>query len=73
MRNAFRALLVAAVLYAAVYGLMFLGAAQAPPPEENWQSWPRRGTVPIAVAGCETDACLEYREGVLVRVLGAEK
>ena len=37
---------------------------------EDWQSWPRRGTVPLASADCMTDSCLEYREAVLQEKLG---
>ena len=37
---------------------------------EDWQSWPRRGTVPLASDDCMTDGCLEYREAILQEKLG---
>jgi len=40
---------------------------------EDWQSWPRRGTIPLASDDCMTDSCLEYREQILIEKLEVEK
>ena len=39
---------------------------------EEWRSWPRQGSVPIATADCATDGCLEDREAILRQKLGVE-
>jgi len=40
---------------------------------EDWQSWPRRGTVPLASDDCMVDSCLEYREQILIEKLEVER
>jgi len=40
---------------------------------EEWQTWPRRGSVPVATSDCQTDICLETRETILRQKLGVER
>lgn len=40
------------------------------PEDPEWKLWPRRGSTPLASAGCMTDSCLEWREAVLIENLG---
>ena len=67
-----RSLIATLFLYALLILLMAACYTVEVPEDQDWQLWPRRGTVPLATDGCYTDGCLEYREAVLARNLKGE-